>query len=526
MTKAAEMGKTSFKGSFHMLWGLVISTVISSIGTIIIAKYLLSDVEMGWYALAIAAATLIATFRDWGVNSAIVKYTAQYRSENVTAHIRSILTAGVFFDMVLGVALSVFSFLLSDLFAGLYGLPNIAALIQIASVTILLNAFIVVAQAAFTGLERMELNSVMLICQSLVKTTITPPLVIIGLGVSGAVLGYSVALLIAALTGMLLMWLQYKKLPSEVRTVRDLLDTTRMLLKYGLPLSLAAILTTFMAQFYTVLTGAYKVPADMIGNYTVAQTFVVLITFFSGPITTVLFPAFSKLDPRKDHETLQNVYQFSIKYASLLVVPVTSLVMALSQPGVFALFGDKYPFTPLFLALLGINYFYTAFGGLTAGNFINSQGQTKFNLKLTVLTVVIGFPLGFVLIPLFGILGLIGASLIAGIPSLIISLRWIQKRYDLTVDWVSSAKILFSSGVAGGVTFWVVSALNINSWILLALGVIVFVPVFILTALLTRTIGRSDIDNLKGMLSSLGSLNRIFGYVLGIIDKLMTILRL
>jgi len=43
MSKAAEMAKVSAKGSFHLLWGLVISTVISAIGTILLARLLGSD---------------------------------------------------------------------------------------------------------------------------------------------------------------------------------------------------------------------------------------------------------------------------------------------------------------------------------------------------------------------------------------------------------------------------------------------------------------------------------------------------
>jgi hypothetical protein len=43
MSKAAEMAKVSAKGSFQLLWGLVISTVISSIATIFVARLLGSD---------------------------------------------------------------------------------------------------------------------------------------------------------------------------------------------------------------------------------------------------------------------------------------------------------------------------------------------------------------------------------------------------------------------------------------------------------------------------------------------------
>src|SRR3989339_1332414 len=130
MTKAAEMAKVSVKGSFHLMWGLVASTVISAVGTIYLAN-LLSPNEMGLYALALAAPNLIGVFRDWGVNSALIRYTAQYSSEKHIIRTKKILVTGLIFEVVAGVVLTVISFLLSAFFANLYQLATITPLIQI-----------------------------------------------------------------------------------------------------------------------------------------------------------------------------------------------------------------------------------------------------------------------------------------------------------------------------------------------------------------------------------------------------------
>ena len=264
----------------------------------------------------------------------------------------------------------------------------------------------------------------------------------------------------------------------------------------------------------------------MIGNYSVAMNFVVLITFFATPVTTMLFPAFSKLDPQKDRGTLRNVFQFSVKYAALLVVPVTAMIIALSQPAISTIFAGSYAEAPLFLALLAIAYLYSAFGSLSTGNLINSQGQTTFNLYLTVLTAAIGFPMSFVLISQFGIIGLIITTLVASIPSLVISLYWLKRRYGVTVDWVSSAKILLSSAIAAVLTYVLIAQLSFSSWIRLVIGVAIFLPAFITATLLTRTVNTADMDNLRGMLSALGPLRRLFNRLLNLIEKIMTTLRL
>ena len=130
MSKAADMAKISAKGSFHLLWGLVISTVISSIATIFIARLLGSDLY-GLYGIVLIAPGLIGIFRDWGINSAMVRYTAQYRSEDRTAEVRNIIVSGILFEIVLGMALSVVSFALSGYLASnIFHRPEITSLTQ------------------------------------------------------------------------------------------------------------------------------------------------------------------------------------------------------------------------------------------------------------------------------------------------------------------------------------------------------------------------------------------------------------
>ena len=105
-TKTAEMARVSAKGGFHLLWGLVVSTLISAVGTIIIARLLGAD-NYGLYTVALAAPNLISTFRDWGINSAMIRYSAQYNSENNIAKIRGIFVSGLLFEIILGLSLSV-----------------------------------------------------------------------------------------------------------------------------------------------------------------------------------------------------------------------------------------------------------------------------------------------------------------------------------------------------------------------------------------------------------------------------------
>ena len=527
MSKAAEMAKVSAKGSFHLLWGLVISTVISSVATIFVARLLGSD-SYGLYGIVLITPTLIGVFRDWGITSAMVRCTAQYLSEDRASEVRSILVSGIIFEVILGMALSAVSFALSGYLAvNVFHRPEIASLIQIASISILAGGLINAASSAFTGIEKLELNSLMLILQSIIKTATMIALVILGFGTSGAILGYTVAMVIAGLIGVALVWTQYKKLPKLGNYKLEIKAYIKSMLSYGAPLSVSVIISGFQAQYYAFLLPIFYISDNVvIGNYGIASTFVVLIAFFATPITIMLFPAFSKLNPQKDRGTLQNVFQYSVKYASLLVIPVAALVMCLSEPAVSTLFGQTYASAPLFLALLSLTYFFPAFGSLSTSNLISSQGKTTFILYLTLLSAAIGLPLGYILIMQFGVIGLIVTTLVTGVVSTIIPLYWVRKNYELTVDWSSSTKIVLSSSIAAILTYVLVLELGFSSLIRLIVGVVFFAFVFVAATLLTKTIRISDIDNLCGMASGLGIVGKIFCRVLNIYRKLMKTLKL
>ncbi|MCW4018886.1 MAG: oligosaccharide flippase family protein [Candidatus Bathyarchaeota archaeon] len=526
MSKAADIAKVSAKGSFNYLWGLVVSTLISSVGTIFIARLLGSD-QYGLYAVVLTVPGLIVIFRDLGVNFAMVRFIAQYRAEGRLNEIRSVFISGIIFEMAVGLALSVFSFLFADSLAVVFNRPVIAPLIQLASFSVFASGLIAAGTAVFTGMEKMEFNSIMLISQSIFKTAIIITLVLLGLGTSGATVGFTAGTFIAGIIGLLLIGVLYRQLPGPSSHRLEIRAYLTTMLTYCLPLSFANIIRGLLPQFYAFLLPIYYAFDNVpIGNYGVAMNFVILITFFSVPITAMMFPAFSKLDAEKDAAILRNVFQYSVKYAAMLVVPVVALVMCLSEPAVKTLFGNTYETAPLFLALLAIQYLYTAFGNLSINGLLNGQGQTSYVLKLAILTGVIGFPMGYFSIMTFGVLGLIATTLVANIPNVIIGLYFVKKLYGMTIDWAFSTRILLSSAIAAVATYGVISQLSFASWIELVLGVAVFLIVLVPVVLLTRSITRYDLKNLREMTSSLGVIGKILSVVLSFLEQVMTKLKL
>jgi len=523
VSEAIGLARVSVKGGFNLFYGLIISTIISSLYIIFLAR-LLSPSDMGILAIAVVAPNLFALLRDWGINSAMTRFIAKYKSENKMANVKGILSAGVLFELTLGLSLSLLSFILSDFMAtNLLQRPEIAPLIQIASFNILAEALLTATRSIFTGYERMELHSITLILQSALKAVLSLLLVIFGLGVFGAVIGNTIAALTSGLVSTSMLYIViYKNTEKLSHEKSAIVENIKTMFKYGLPLSISAILNGLVTQFQNFLIAIYVIN-QLIGNYSVALNFAVLITFFATPITTVLFPAFSKLNAQKEKETLGNIFQFSVKYAALLVVPATALVIVLAQPAVFTLFGENYAEAPLYISLYAMIYLFSAFGSLSVGALINSQGKTKVNLKITIVTLATAIPLSIILIPTYGITGLIITTLVSRFPSTIISLWWIKKNLAAKIDLSSSARILLASTLAATITYITTSQLTQPPWIILITGTLIFLATYTVAAPLTGAINKTDTQNLKETLEGFGPLSYIIKIPLNLIERLIII---
>jgi len=521
MEKASEMGKISATGSLHLFMGKAISTVIMAAGTIILGNLMLEG-EYGLYAVALIPSLMINLFQDWGISSAMTKYIAQSRATNQEENICDIITAGLIFKVTTGLTLSLTSLFLANYIATtIFNRPEATTLIAIASIAILSDSLLTASQSNFNGFERMGLNSLTMICQSIIKTTASSLLVLLGYGALGAVLGYTFSLLTAGIVGLVMLYfLLFRKLPRKQNSHQpNIIKTLKTMLHFGVPLSISTILSGFLIQFYAFMMAFYCADV-MIGNYQIAANFAVLLTFFTFPIATVMFPAFSKLDPKNEPQLLQTIFSSSIKYTAILLVPATMAIMVLSEHMINTLFGQKWIHAPFFLTLYIITNLLVLFGRLILGSLLTGIGETKMLLKLTLLKLSLGIPLAFIMIPTLGIVGVILGPLIAGIPSLFWGLYWIWKHYKAKADYKSSAKIFVASTLVAIITYLSLNLVNTAEWIQLAIGGTIFLTAYIFTAPTIGAITITDINNLRAMLSNLGIVFTIINIPLTITEKI------
>ena len=158
-------------------------------------------------------------------------------------------------------------------------------------------------------------------------------------------------------------------------------------------------------------------------------------------------------------------------------------------------------------------------GSLSAGGLLTGLGQTRIPMYQSIATIIIGIPVGFFLIPMFGVPGFILAGIVSGIPSMAWGLFWIWKHYKAKADFKSSVKILAASAIAALAAYLPTILLDTANWIKLVVALAIFLVVYVLDAPLIGAVTQADINNLRIMFSSLGFLSKIIDIPLRVAER-------
>jgi O-antigen/teichoic acid export membrane protein len=478
---------------------------------------------------------------------------ASLRVENKTSEIHDVMLSGIIFELLSGILCALTCFALAQPIAAILNRPDAASLIALMSLTIFASAIVSAATATFVGFEKMKLNSFTQILQALIKTLLGPALVILGFSVLGAVLGMVASVVVGGLTSILLTYfVLFKSLRKSKVGKCDIIHNLSSLLKYGIPLTLSNIVVGVLPQIFIFFMALYA-GDGMMGNYFAAAYFSVLVTFISFPISTALFPAFSKLNPQKEPELVKTVFSSSVKYTALFLIPTTMLLIALAAPLVntlfpqngilqflsidgikqflFAVNAPKFPYAPIFLAVSSIVNLFVLLGHVSLVAFQTGIGKTKQIMKQSILSLAISLPFAYAIITYFGtfsnansellvVIGGIIAIMISTIPGLSWGLIWSWKNYHIKADFKNSGKIFVASLTAAITAYAFSIFFNASYPILLFAGTLLFLLVYLIITPLIGAINQADIDNLKLMSSELGIISKILKIPLKFMQKL------
>lgn len=523
MSRLGEVAASSAKGSFITFIGEALSLAVSTSGGIIVAT-LLGPTEYGLLAVALVPVGLFGLFLDWGVSTAITRWTAKYSGEGASWKINELVWTGFIFKLAVGGALSVVLFLSADVVAiSLLKRPEVSGLVRIISLAILSQAIYTTALSALAGLEMMGHRTLVHLSQAIVKGFTSPLLVYIGLGVTGAVVGYVLGLAAAASVGFLFTLTAIREQRIANTEVFNFRDNIRSMLAFGLPLYVGGLIGGTVRQIRNILL-PWFVSNEMIGNNQVSVKFSSLLGLVTGSIGVTLYPAFSKFNYEVEPERTREAFRKSVRYSTMIVLPVTVALATLSTPLVYTILSE-YPDAPWFVSLRVISTVLVGTGHFSISRFLNSQGDTRTNFKKNLIGSVVLIVLSPLFIWMWKIEGFIMSAIIASLAANLFGLHILRHKYKVTPDFKHSGRTLICATITAGTSYGILYLLNLSPPILsLVVGSATFFVLYLFLAPLTGALQKPDIENLHAITKELSFIYSIIRPLLRFEEKILVIM--
>ena len=488
----------SARGSMILLVGQVITAVISTL-TIIWMARVLGSTAYGEYTIALLPVSIALLFQDFGVNMSLTRFCALLRHEDRIGELRTVVMTGLVFSIITSLVISLGMYALAaPISEGFLKRPELTSLIQTAALAVFGGGSLTTIQAILVGYEMMKLRSFTQILWSIMRTIFTLALLLIGSGAYGAVLANTVSLLAV---GLFVVTLNFFVIKFESEGLGFSWSMLRGFLSYGLPMSASSLLGGTLTQIYSSVM-VILVSTDLVGNFSAASNFGVPISFLTIPITTTLFPLFSKFD-RNDIK-IAVVTRQAARYTAMLTLPLVMVIIALAQPLSHLIYGGSYPHVAEFLSLYILTFAFEGMGGLSLSNAISGVGESKVILISTAFTFITGLAMVFILGPLYGMMGILATMVIAPRAGWAYQIIWARKKMGLNMDWLSTVKIYMSAVLACVATVLLVRGLNLYEAKALVAGGLIYFTLYVISLPLSGALRNSDVVTLSGLADEMG----------------------
>ena len=414
---------------------------------------------------------------DYGVVSMILVFTAIANVFIQTGFSTSLIQkkdsdeldfSSVFYISLLIAAICyVILFFAAPIIASFYNMPAITSILRVISLTLFFGAINSVQNAKIAK----EMKFKKLFLSSLVAILISGATGVLmaykGFG-PWALVGQQIANSIAT---TIILWFTSGWQPKLMFSI----NRVKSLLSYGWKILCSALLDTIYQNIYNLVIGKFY-SSSTLGNYNKGEQFPKLIAVnVDGAISSVMLPAYSKQQDRKDK--LKKMVRRSIVTSSLLLFPMMFGLAAVAETVVKVLLTENWLGCVPFMQLLCIVY---ALYPINTANLqvIKALGKSDYFLKLEIIKKIIGLVVLIVTLP-FGVLQMaIGQVLVAILSTFI---NAFPNRKLLNYNYFEQIKDLFPSLIISIIMFIIVYSfnfINLNMYILLFIQILVGVIIY------------------------------------------------
>jgi len=443
--------KTKKKFAFDVGWVFMSSIVVLILHFFqnpIMARYLGPD-GLGLFSMAIMIMGIVELIASFGIYDANIKYVAEYKEDK--SKLYSLVSSAFITMIISGAIASLTLFFFSDTLASVFNMPSLALLLKIYALALPFSLVHGISFGFFTGLRKMKYHAFIRILNASLALIFILILLMIGLGVVGAILGTIFALITTFGVAMVII----KRLVRF--TFSDYQKNMKVLVSFGSRLTGANIIGEIYNYADTLMIG-YFLTSTEVGYYAVAISLGRFFRFIPRAIGQVAYPTISEYWAKNDIQAINKLADKSTKYSACILVFAGMSVIFFAEDIVTFLFTPEFLPAVLPLAILVTG---TVTAGIirSLGDIFASVGKVNLLLKITAIGAVGDVLLNLALIPTYGIIG--AATATTAVYMLIVGIKiyFLRKEVTIKLDTPWFTKMAMLIGLSATL-FYVLGFLN------------------------------------------------------------------
>lgn len=364
----------------------LITKILNSITLIILARLLLPS-DFGIIAIAGIMITLVDSLKDFGISNAVIQSDENFEESLQTGFMMRIAT-GIFLFCTI--------FIVAPFWADFFNDQAITSVLRILAIILIFDDLRFLPETKLTQGLKFEFIVIANILGNISYSLVSIILALNGFSYMSIVYGRVAQSLIPAIY----YWI---KSPWKFHLRFDK-KIAKELFRYGKYVFGTLILIIVYDNLNYVVLGKIFGP-EVLGYYFIAYTWA---TFPSRDIFSiidrVLFPTYSSI--KSDISRVGNAYQKTLRYTSMIAIPINFGIFALAPEFVNIVLGEKWAPSILPLQILCIFGLLQSLNLTTSGVYY-SLGVPKIPTILSVLQIILMIIL---VIPAANLFGMVGAA--------------------------------------------------------------------------------------------------------------------
>jgi len=388
--------------------------------------------------LSFIASTLVLS--TLALPTALTKFASEHLGRNESqkaASVQRTVTRTVLMLSLIGLIISiVISVPLSQYF---WGATENVPLIILISISASLMNLITLYRSGLRALRLFGKMAIVTLIYILISRIIGALMALLGLGVSGVLIGYIVGSF-AGLTAAI-AFVRGKFANPDNRT------PIKPLLQFSLPLFLSSLALLILSQADIIILASATSDYALVGVYSMAVRSLLALSVIWQPIMVTIFPIISARFGLQNPKGVSNALKIASRYLSYTIIPSCVLLATVAPTALNVFYGPNYVSGATALSILAISIIILTLFTLVTTT-LTAIGKTKQVLQINLVSAFSAVVLLLSLVPLFGIIGAAITRLVVQAISLMIAAYILKKYVSVQLD----REALWKSAIASIIT--------------------------------------------------------------------------